>query len=159
MTTEEPTITLKAEGRDAMWIVLRGDAASMVQQVKDLFRFPDEEIAGLDPIEVFINADSTLKAMTSMSSNLGARPIASKDWADKGHPEGLGGPEKPAEVAPAPMPTQAPEEPQSPFQDVLDRIRACATLAELKGVWEAEQATGSGAFKDQSVIDAYKATG
>ena len=171
------TVSLKGAGRDALWIVLNGSADEMVQQIKDIFKFPDEQIANLDPIELIITADSTLKAMTTVGYVLGGKPIpdperdetggwygeAEKAQAQDVHGdawERAGAAHGKAQASESTEAENAPEDGSQdavahPYQGLISQLASASSIDGLKDLW----AKNREAFKNDDVLAAYKARG
>lgn len=171
------TVSLKGAGRESLWIVLNGSADDMVQQIKDIFKFPDEQIANLDPVELIVTADSTLKAMTTVGYVLGGKPIPDPERDETGgwhgEPEKVSSQDchgsaweraqaQPDESdVPAPMPVLEGADDGSqdavphPYQELINQLTSASSIDGLKDLW----AKNRDAFKNDTVLAAYKARG
>lgn len=158
-----PTITIKGEGREALWLVLRGSAEQMRQQLLDIFEFPESECEGLALIELALNADTTLKAMSTASDIFKAKVVPQVQ-----HPEPVSVEAEGKGVDPwAAVEAEEKKEEGSPvshYEHVRVNIADADTVDELQQVWYAEKTGGyeghvPGAFNDREVVEAYKARG
>lgn len=170
--TSNITITLKGEGKDASWVVIRGNSEQVARHIKELFAFPEEEVAGLDPIELVLNADSTFKALSTAKEVFKATVIPSPGETTPQEATGATQADSQRELdawatvgeAGPRDGSQGREEPQHPYAHVLKVIEAATTLDALQKAWERERLGGydghiEGAFKNEDVIAAYQRVG
>ncbi|WSJ69032.1 hypothetical protein OG294_24570 [Kitasatospora sp. NBC_01302] len=129
------TVTIKyGKGYDDSWVVFRGSAETVQQDIVDYFGLDGKSVAGLAPSELVLEATRTAQAASMVVKGLDARVL-------------------PAQAAPkAPQsPAPAAETPGG----LLEQIEHCASTDDLKRLW----ATNQAAFSDQSVMDAWKSRG
>ncbi|MEU9044087.1 hypothetical protein AB0D63_20770 [Kitasatospora sp. NPDC048343] len=129
------TVTIKyGKGFDDSWVVFRGSAETVQQDIVDFFGLDGKSVAGLAPSELVVEATRTAQATTTIVKGLDAR------------------------IIPAPAVAAAPKPPASTAEapgGLLEQIAQCASTDDLKRLW----ATNQAAFSDSSVMDAWKARG
>lgn len=152
------TVTIKyGKSYDDTWAVFKGADLQVVRiQITDYFGLDDDVVKDLTLHELVLNATEVAHGTRTAVQALDAVAIPVR----KGSPEhpwaGLGDEPRLSDAAIAHRADNAKYlSTEHPFQYVLDAFAAAGDTKELQKVWSTNQA----AFKDESVVAAYKARG
>ncbi len=141
------TVTIKyGKGYDDSWVVFRGDAESIREDVIGYFGMDRASVAELTLSELIVNATQYAHGKTAVASTLNGAVIGHKPSEAQDAQGKSSDPWAAAEQQASAQPQENP---------MLARIAACTTGDELRRLWAGDQA----AFADAEVMAAWKARG
>jgi hypothetical protein len=151
------------KGYEAPWMVFHGSVSEVREDIATFFGIGSEVVTELTGNELLLNASQFAQGIGNAAA-LGAVAIPKQDYrpgasAPQGGNPWAGLEDEPSlsnsaiahrkDVADSYLSTE------HPFQHVLDGFAAATDVKELQKVWAANQS----AFKDETVVAAYKARG
>lgn len=174
MSDSAITVTLKGDDKNSSWIVFKGSSNEVRQQMIDFFDFTEEQVAGLAPVELAINADTTFKAMTNIAG-IGGTIMNRSEQTSSAHehaasdaaktPQGATGAsvsDEQAKVEESPQEdvktsedgSQGPSRPSPKGSDLAKRFYAANSDDEVVDVWAANHIEWG---NDETAQEAYNA--
>lgn len=135
------SVTLKADGRDGMWMVFHGSPSAIRENLIEAFNFTDTDDQTL--VDIAVQANGHYKGVTNAAAKLGAKPSSTGAWtnaardADKTDPTAEG--------------SEAP-----PARTLLDDLADCTDLTSHRQLWAEHRSEFEG---DEGLMEAWKNRG
>lgn len=156
------SVTFKyGKGYEEPWVVFKGSARKVREDLLEFFQLPAEAVAGLSLNAVLIQCNHIVHGTGNAATILGGVVVAETSGKTEAAPSQPAGSDPWAGVskdssAPQSAAQTAPTEPaENPHGGLISQIQAAETGDDLKRLW----AGNKDAFSDPAVVEAYKVKG